>query len=114
VTFIGMTLSIAELCRYAECHCVECNLYIAIIVSKVPKGDNLLLGPQTFIVKTLMIQNAHSRYFYTQMERRGNRQTARETEKERVRVCEYCRKTDIGVRHKTGRWKNPLTSFEIS
>ncbi len=71
----------------------------------------MLLGPQTFIVKTLKIQNADSRYFYTQMERRGNRQTVRETEKERVRVCERCRKTDVGVHHKTGRWKNPLTSF---
>ena len=35
----------------------------------------------------------------------------RETEKEQVRVWERCGKTDIGVRHKTGRWKNPLTSF---
>ena len=51
------------------------------------------------------------RYFYTQMERRGNRQTARETEKERVRVWERCGKTDIGVCHKTGCWKKPLTSF---
>jgi hypothetical protein len=83
----------------------------ASIVSKVPKGDNLLLGPQTFIVKTLIIQNAHSRYFYTQTERRGNRQAARETERECVRECECCGKTDIGICHKTGRWKNPLTSF---
>ncbi len=45
------------------------------------------------------------------MERRGNRQAARETEKESVQECEPCGKTDIGVRHKTGRWKNPLTSF---
>ncbi len=71
----------------------------------------MLLGPQMFIVKILIIQNAHSHYFYTQTERRGNRQTARETEKERVRVCEHCRKTGIGVHHKTGHWKNPLTSF---
>ena len=49
--------------------------------------------------------------FYTQTERRGNRQTVRETEKEQVRVWEHCGKTDLGVRHKTGRWKNPLTSF---
>ncbi len=70
------------------------------IVSKVPKGDNLLLGPQRFIVKTLIIQNAHSRYFYTQAERRGNRQAARETEKESVRVWVHCRKTDDGIRHK--------------
>jgi hypothetical protein len=84
---------------------------IDIIVSKVLKGDNLLLGPQTFIVKTLIIENAHSCYFYMQKQRRGNRQTARETERERVRVCECCGKTDIGIRHKTSRWKNPLTSF---
>ncbi len=24
---------------------------------------------------------------------------------------ERCGKTDVGVRHKTGHWKNPLTSF---
>jgi hypothetical protein len=71
----------------------------------------LLLGLQTFIVKILIMQNAQSCYFYTQTERRGNKQTARETEKERVRVCEHCRKMDVCVRHKTSRWKNPLTSF---
>ncbi len=87
---------------------------LKIIVSKVPKGDNLLLGPQTFIVKILIIQNAHSHYFYTQMERRKKGKQAnsqRDRERERVRVCEHCRKTDIGVCHKTGHWKNPLTSF---
>ncbi len=45
------------------------------------------------------------------MERRGNRHTARETEKESVRENKCCVKTDIGVCHKTGCWKNPLTSF---
>jgi hypothetical protein len=64
-----------------------------------------------FIVKCLKIQNAHSRYFYMLTERRGNRQTARETEKESVGENERCGKTDIGVHHKTGHWKNPLTSF---
>ncbi len=39
------------------------------------------------------------------MERRENRQVARETENE------HCGKTDVGVRHKTGHWKNPLTIF---
>ncbi len=39
------------------------------------------------------------------------KQANSERERERVRVCERCRKTDIGVRHKTGHWKNPLTSF---
>jgi hypothetical protein len=46
-----------------------------------------------------------------QTERRENRQTARETEKESVRECECCGKMDVGIHHKTGRWKNPLTSF---
>jgi hypothetical protein len=41
-----------------------------------------------------LIQNAHSPYIYTGTERRGNRQTMRETEKERVRVWECCRKTN--------------------
>jgi len=46
-----------------------------------------------------------------QTERRGNRQTARETEKEGGRECEHFGKMDVGVRHKTVHWKNPLTSF---
>jgi hypothetical protein len=71
----------------------------------------LVLGPQTFIVRNLRIENAHSCYFYTLTERRGNRQRARETEKKSVRENERCGKMDIGVCHKTGRWKNPLTSF---
>ncbi len=28
-----------------------------------------------------------------------------------MRENEHCRKMDIGVHHKTGHWKNPLTSF---
>jgi hypothetical protein len=44
-------------------------------------------------------------------ERRGNRQTARETEKESVRENKHCGKTDVGVHHKTGHWKTPLASF---
>jgi hypothetical protein len=44
--------------------------------------------------------NAHSRSFYTQTERRGNRQAVRETEKERVQVWVRCGKTDDGIRHK--------------
>ncbi len=34
-----------------------------------------------------------------------------ETEKESVRDCEHCGNTYVGVRHKTGCWKNPPTSF---
>ncbi len=49
--------------------------------------------------------------FYMQTERRGNRQGARETEKESVQECEHCGKMDVGICHKTGLWKNPLTSF---
>jgi hypothetical protein len=71
----------------------------------------LVLGPQMFIIRNLIFENAHLRYFYMLTERRGNRQTARETEKESVRENERCGKTDVGVHHKTGCWKNPLTSF---
>jgi hypothetical protein len=71
----------------------------------------LVLGLQTFIIRNLIFKNAHSHYFYTLTERRGNRQTARETEKESVRENERCGKMDVGIRHKTGHWKNPLTSF---
>ncbi len=39
------------------------------------------------------------------------RQRERQTEKESVPVWEHCRKMNVGVRHKTGHWKNPLTSF---
>jgi len=35
----------------------------------------------------------------------------KEGETGKQRECEHCGKMDIGVRHKTGRWKNPLTSF---
>jgi hypothetical protein len=45
------------------------------------------------------------------MERRGNKQTAGETEKERVRVWERCGKKDLGICHKTDSWENPPTSF---
>jgi hypothetical protein len=33
------------------------------------------------------------------------------SERDRERECERCGKMDIGVHHKTGHWKNPLTSF---
>jgi hypothetical protein len=49
--------------------------------------------------------------FIRKWKEKGNRQAARETEKESVGECEHCRKMDVGVRHKTSRWKNPLTSF---
>jgi hypothetical protein len=42
------------------------------------------------------------------------KQANSERDRESVRVCERCRKTNIGVRHKTDRWKNPLASFGIS
>ncbi len=53
----------------------------------------------------------HTRVIFIRKWKEGETGKPRETEKERVRVCEHCRKTDVGVRHKTGRWKNPLTSF---
>ena len=45
------------------------------------------------------------------MERRGNRQVARETEKERVRVWERCVKTDLASVVKLTVGKTRLTSF---
>ena len=45
------------------------------------------------------------------MKRRGNRQTARETEKENVRVWERCGKNDSASVIKLTVGKNPVTSF---
>jgi hypothetical protein len=39
------------------------------------------------------------------------KQADSERDRESVREREHCGKMDIGVRHKTGHWKNPLTSF---
>ncbi len=46
-----------------------------------------LKGPQTFISQTLLTFSAHCCYICTRTERRGNRQVARETERERVCEC---------------------------
>jgi hypothetical protein len=45
------------------------------------------------------------------MERRGNRQTTRETEKERVRVWEHCGKMNSASVIKLTVGKNPVISF---
>jgi hypothetical protein len=53
----------------------------------------------------------HTRIIFIRKRKEGETGKQRETEKERVLVCEHCGKKDIGVHHKTGHWKNPLTSF---
>jgi len=50
-------------------------------------------------------------YIYTQTERRGNRQVARETERESVRVWERCTKTDSASVVKLTVGKNPVDQF---
>jgi hypothetical protein len=97
--------------RAGEIKTIYITLRYSLYCMEGIKMRQLVLGPQTFIVKYLIIQNTHLHYFYTQTERRGHRQTARETEIESVRENERCGKTSVGVRHKTGHWKNPLTSF---
>ncbi len=46
----------------------------------------MVVCPQTFIVRILVIDNTQKRHIYTRTERRGNRLGARETERESV--CE--------------------------
>jgi hypothetical protein len=48
----------------------------------------LVLCPQTFIVRFLIISNTQNCHIYTQTERRGNRLGAGETERESVCVRE--------------------------
>ncbi len=57
-----------------------------------------VFGPQTFIVRFLIIGNMKNSYIYTQMERRGKGLAAGETERasERQRVAE----NRVGVRCK--------------
>ncbi len=45
----------------------------------------MLLDLQMFIVKTLIIQNAHSHYFYTKWK---EGETGKQRERQRKRVCE--------------------------
>jgi len=59
----------------------------------------------------LLIISAHCCYIYTRTERRGNRQTARETERECVRVWEHSTKTDSASVIKLTVGKNPVDQF---
>jgi hypothetical protein len=53
----------------------------------------------------------HTRVIFILKRKEGETGKQRERQKERVRVWEHCGKMDIGIHHKTGCWKNPLTSF---
>ena len=69
-----------------------------------------------FKVRRLLFLNRYSFaasccYIYTRTERRGNRQVARETERESVRVWERCAKTDSASVVKLTVGKNPVDQF---
>jgi hypothetical protein len=53
----------------------------------------------------------HTRVIFIRKQKEGETGKQQERQRESVQECECCGKTDVGVRHKTGRWKNPLTSF---
>ncbi len=59
--------------------------FVATIVSRFP-NETPSFGPQTFIVKLLIIGNMESRHFYIRTERRGKGLAAGETERECVCV----------------------------
>jgi hypothetical protein len=60
-----------------------------------------------FIVRLLIIFTCATSSFYTRMERRGKGLAPRETERERVSVCERQRvaENEVGVHSKNGHWK---------
>ncbi len=64
------------------------------------------VGPQTFIVKLLIIRNTDNCPIYIKMERRVKRLATGETERESV--CERRRVAENGGRVgcKNGRWRN--------
>ena len=53
----------------------------------------------------------HNRVIFIRKRKEGETGKQRERQRESVQECERCGKTDFGIRHKTGRWKNPLTSL---
>ncbi len=65
----------------------------------------MFLGPQTFIVRLLIIFTCATWSFYTRTERRGKGLAPGETERESV--CERRRvaENEVGVHSKNGRWK---------
>ncbi len=65
----------------------------------------MVVCPQTFIVRYLIIIFTQQCHIYTQTERRGKGLAAGETERERV--CERWRvgENGVGVRCKNGCWE---------
>jgi hypothetical protein len=81
------------------------NHYHIIIVSRFP-NETKHFSPQTFIVKTLIIQNIHSHHFYMKQKEGASMQVSGETERESesARIA-----ANWGnVYHKNGPWKNGL------
>jgi hypothetical protein len=78
---------------------------VKFIVSRFP-NETMSFGPQTFIVKSLIISNTDGHPIYIKMERRGKGLAAEERERERV--CERWRVAEKGGSDgcKNGRWRN--------
>ena len=70
---------------------------------QVTKRDNKF-GPQTFIVKMLIIGDTKNRHIYTRTERRGKGLADGETERESVRERQRVAENRVGVRCKNGHW----------
>ncbi len=86
---------------------ILCVNTLCTIVGRIP-NETTSFGPQTFIVRLLIIGNTDSCHIYIRMERRGKGLAAGETERERERVCERQRVAENrgSVGCKNGRWRN--------
>ncbi len=75
----------------------------------------MFLGPQTFIVRLLIIFTCAMSSFYTTTKRRGKGLAPGETERERERERERQRvaENEVGFRSKNGRWKKDLTIMRV-
>ncbi len=80
---------------------------VTFIVSRFP-NETKSFGPQTFIVKSLIITNTDSHPICIKMEKKGKGLAAEETERKRECVCERRRVAENGGSDgcKNGRWRN--------
>ncbi len=76
------------------CYCVEGT-----------EMRQFVLGPQTFIVRILIISTCATSSFYTGMERRGKGLAPGETERESVCERRCVAETEVGVCSKNGCWR---------
>ncbi len=72
----------------------------------------MVVCPQTFIVRNLIIGNTQQRHIHTQTERRGKGQAAGETERECVRDREWLKMELVSVvKTAVGRMMNYFGIF---